>query len=318
MNILDDAYITEQNKIASSGVWIWLLEIATTGLSTLRFANNNEDIVWPSAGGNTYSKISFGMDDLNISTSGEFPTYKLQIGEVDLSGTLRTRIKSTAGLVGSTVRLMVVHSGHLDLTTPAIDEIAEILYCEQTASAVIFTIGIPSLLSRRFPRDRYVPSFCRHKFAGALCQYVQPTTTLVSNAVKFYYGDQSGDHPVNRIEVGGVNLVQELFRFALPLGIELDDGRWDLDKDTGFTVSGSLNNDGFFLADSWYDVGLTYVYVKTEADGGARPFENESVVTGVTFQLGYDKCDHTLEACKLRDNTQNYGGSPGIAGGIYG
>ncbi len=314
MNTLDGAYVLEQNKIASSGAWIWLLEIATTGLSTLRYTNDNDssDVVWPT-GGNTYSRMPLGMDDVEFSTSGKFPELRVQLGDVALpaDSTLRTRISATAGLVGSTIRLMVVHSDHLDLTTPAIDELVEILNCELTSSAVIFTMGIPSLLSRRLPRDRYAPGFCRHKFAGGLCQYVQPVRTVTSYAVEFFLGDG-----INTIFFGDVDIVQNLFQYALPLGAA-QGANWALSKDTGFTISGSVFNDGFFLADNFYVVSPTLVYVMTE-DDGARPFVEEAVTTGVVIQLGYNTCDHTLEACKLRDNTQNFGGSPGIAGGVYG
>ncbi len=210
MNTLNTAYITEQNKIASSGAWIWLLEIATPNLSTLRYANNNSNITWPT-GSNTYSRISFTMDDISESTSGKFPEYRLLIGDVTTDSTLRTRIKANSGLVGSTVRLLVVHSDHLDVTTPAVDELTEILNCELTAEAVIFTIGIPSLLGRRFPRDRYVPSFCRHKFAGGLCQYVQPARSRLSLQISFVPG-VSGVSGIqyNTIQCANGNLIQNV------------------------------------------------------------------------------------------------------------
>lgn len=315
---MNTAYITESNKIASPYAWIWLLEITTTGYGTpLRLTNNNDDVTWPVAGGNTYSKMPLTVDDIQVSTSGEFPEYKLIIGDVDLSGSLRTRIGAAGGLVGSVVRFMVVHSNHLDLTTPAIDEYADILSCELTAQAVVFTIGIPNLLSRRFPRDRYVPGFCRHRFEGALCQYEQPDYSVVSNNVVFSSPDSYAEgHPVDQITANGVNLVTSVFSEALPLGVA-QGANWALSKDTGFTISGSISNDGFFLADNWYAVRPTYVYVKKEAESG-RAFTPETVLTGVTIRLGYNACDHTLNACKFRDNMQNYGGSPGITGGIYG
>ena len=317
MNTLDDAYIEEQNKIASSGAWIWLLEITTPNYTTLRYANNNSDIIWP-VGRNTYYKTSFSMSDIKTSTSGEFPEYKLQIGEVDLDGTLRARIKATAGLVGSTVRLMVVHSAHLDLATPAIDELAEILNCELTAEAVTFTIGIPNLLGRRFPRDRYVPSFCRHKFGGALCRYAQPDYSVGSGQGAFIPGTSEIRYNTIRIDTGF--LITNVFRYApgrLLTYVDRPD-EYILTNDTMFTVEGSRYNDGSFLANSYHHIEQTYVRVFME-DDGARPFYAESAfITTTTIRLGYGNCDHTLEACKIRNNTQNFGGSPGIAGGMYG
>ena len=206
MDTLNSAYVGEQGKISAAGAWIWLIAISKSGYSTMRYANNNEDVSWPETT-DIYSAISFAMDDVTASLQGKFPEYRLSIGEVELDSVLRIAVKASGGLVGGTVRLIVVHSDHLTLTTPAIDEYATILSCEVTADAVVFTLGIPNLLSRRFPRDRYVPGICRHKFAGALCGYAASK---------------------------------------------------------------------------------------------------------------YTDCDHTLGACKLRNNTQNYGGSPGVAGGVYG
>ncbi len=315
MDILNASYIAEQNKIASSGAWIWLLEIATAGQTTLRYANNNSNIQWPSGDPETYYTMSFSMDDLTVSTSGEFPTYKLQLDYVTLNSDVREQIKAVGGLVGSTVRLMVVHSAHLNLTTPAIDELAEILSCELTAAAVVFTIGIPSLLSKRFPRDRYVPAFCRHKFAGALCQYEQPENFISNTTISFIPGvaGNPGER-YNTVWVNSGGLLAAVFNHAP--GAAQGANR-ALDNDTGFTIRESQYNDGFFLANSYHAVGDKYVRVFVEEDG-AREFFEEASGEEITLQLGYDRCDHTLEACALRDNTQDYGGSPGIAGGMYG
>ncbi len=333
-----------------------------------------------------------------------------------------------------------------------------------------FTVGIPSLLSRRFPRDRYVAGFCRHKFAGALCKYVQPSHSRESFLIAFVPGVDTGVEDVryNTITVGNGTLVSAVFDYApgiwscpgnlttngsFEVGVVGDrDGwttdfrdsgyptRWDLwgsatrrwawggskydrrsvgidssdinggvsqtisvvsgttytiscwvytisttsvrmmtridgvhlskyatadvgwekmtrtvtptedqltiwlggegeawfdavcmvegavageydqfalEENTGFTISGSLYNDGFFLANSYHGVGEKYVRVFMEVDG-AKAFVAEPAGERVTIQLGYNICDHTLKACGLRDNTQNYGGSPGIVGGMYG
>jgi len=477
---MDAALVLEQNKIASSGAWIWLLEIAIAGTDTvLRYTNDNAVGGTPSQlyttwNGHNYWSMPFTMDDVVVSTDGKFPEYRLQIGEVDLDGAIRGWVGTNAGLVGSTVRLMVVHSAHLDLTTPAVDELAEILNCEVTAGAVVFILGIPSLLSRRFPRDKYVPGYCRHKFGGALCRYVQPTHQRKTSNISFIPGVVTGDPDIeyNTIYSSDGGLITDLFSHApgsmvspnsLVLNGGFEDGvvggtkfGWDstgypnywealksssvfwsstvskygnyscfyhnssnsdaikqtinltpgvtytfsfwaviaiqdpkatfkmfviigghrygiyvhddvigwarytrtltvpadsdgvtdivfagrssvyvdgvcavvgstggdftgygLSKDTGFTVSGSVSNDGFFLANMYHAVNELYVRVFME-DAGVKPFVAESAGAPITIRLGYDQCNHTLGACKLRNNTQNYGGSPGITGGMYG
>ncbi len=58
-----------------------------------------------------------------------------------------------------------------------------------------------------------------------------------------------GAPQVNRIVVAGENLITSIFQYALPLG-SAEGANWLLAKDAGFTISGSLSNDGFFLAES--------------------------------------------------------------------
>ena len=470
---MNAAYTTEANKIAAGGAWISLLEIGTTGYGNLRYTNNNEDVVWPDPDGPVYEAMPFTVDDVQVSTSGEFPEYKIYIYEVDTAGGLRQRVAATRGLVESEIRLRIVHSDHLELPSAAVDETAEVLACEVTTQAIVLTVGIPSLLSRRFPRDRYTPSFCRHRFGGAMCRYRQPTgagASLTSSLISFVPGAA-----YNRISMAGGGLLDGVFDLApgirtcpgnltvnggfadgeqgsvsgwaygshatgwelydlrskltcgrrwsqthvkygaysyyhgLNLGSDPEQGlqqdisvsvgtvysvscwvwtdsttasdgirmrvyaggpwsvtakattigawerltittvsaftsiltikllgigwayfdgvcvvegavagdftRRNLDANAGFTISGSAHNDGFYLADNYYPVDDSYVDAFVVED---ETFTAESAGESVTIQLGYSGCDHTLKACRNRDNAQNFGGSPGIAGGVYG
>ena len=466
---MNSAYVTEANKISTGGVWLLLLEIATEGyIMPLRYTSNNDTVTWLT---NIYTALPFSLDDVSVSTSGAFPEYTLQMGEVDLTGALYTRIKETDGLVGSTVRFMVVHSERLTVTEAAVDEYTEILSCELTAQVVTFKLGMPSLLSRRFPRDRYAPSYCRHKFGGALCQYSRPVgATLTSSQVAFVAGvdydtiwvNDGGllEHifayepgymgaPYNLIAngsfeqytsvetagwyggkhydswetwgststatryvtvekakydthslliqcnatIGGVYQTVTVVagqpytfscwvfvRYTMGIGaygIRMrteptpglgytetygDYGGWQrltltvipttnqltvwlggqgraffdgmsivkgsgivdysqriLANDAVFTVSGSASNDGYFIAygGSNYPLYDTYVKVR-KGTAFDRTFTTESPGAAVTLQLGHPNCDHTLPACRIRNNSQNFGGSPGIRGGVYG
>jgi len=468
---MNSAYVTEANKVSASGVWLWLVEITVAGvLLPLRYTSNNEDVTWLT---NPYTALPFTLDDVSMGTSGAFPEYTLQVGEVDLDSNLYTLIKSTDGLVGSRVRFMVVHSEHLTETEAAVDEYTEILSCELSAQVVTFKLGMPSLLSRRFPRDRYAPGYCRHKFGGALCQYVRPVgATLTSSQVAFVTGvgldydliwvNDGGllenifayepgymVAPTNLIANGGFEayvsgvldgwhggryyygwevwgdtntstryVTVEKVKFdtrslmiqctattggvyqtvavvagqaytlscwvfvryttgAWAYGIRMSTeptpglgyteaystyGGWQrltltvtpttnqltvwlggtgtaffdgvsvvkgtgvvdysqrtLANDAVFTVSGSVNNDGYFVAYGGvnYPIHDTYVLVRKGA-AFDRTFTDEAMGAEVTLQLGHPNCDHTLSACRIRGNSQNFGGSPGIRGGVYG
>jgi len=460
---VDSTYTTEKNKIASAGAWITLLDIALSGYTTLRYTSDNTGpgTVWPT-GGNVYTRMPFSVDDVHVSTSGAFPQYKLVIGELDPEGTLRTQIKASRGMVHGTVRLRVVHSSHLTVTTGAVDELAEILDCSVTLDAVVFTIGLPSLLDKRFPRDRYSADFCRHMYGGALCRYTLPGVNLASSQVRFEAGT---DYHTIRVDDGGLLaffdntpgsrvcpgdlITNGNMEYGIKGGIWTGGGHiigWDtwgggaakrdwvdnqhkydthcyyhigsttksgisqtidvvggeqytlscwvklasppltlrlmtlvgttyysdpaiatsgwqkleltvtptsanngkmtvwiggtgwawfdavcvvsgstpddyiqrqLSTNAGFTLSGSSINNGTMIANKDEEITDTFVRVCTD-DVRANVFTDEAAGAAITLQLGYNECDHTLTACKLRNNAQNFGASPGMSGGVYG
>ena len=303
---MDTTYLEEKNVIASSGTWIWLIEITLSGQTSTRRTNNNETVSW---GGYEWHPAAFAIDDINESTSGEFPEYRVQIDDADLSGSLRTRIQNYDGLIGETIRFRIVHSAHLDLTTPAIDESVEVLSCEVTAQSVIFTVGLPNLLGYRFPRDRYVPGFCRHKFKGGLCKYVTNRPVYTSDGISFgLYATKFSLKDNNN------GFVDFLKHFITPIQ---GTSAYMLTTDIHIIVSGSSLNNGTLLAISnpnlpvYQDRIYVEAFVETEAAG--EPIQLSTVET-----FTFDTCDHTLEACTERNNSINYGGSPGIVGGVYG
>lgn len=290
-------YTLEANKLSAAGAWLVLLEISYTGQTTQRYTSNNESTVW---NGNTYTPMPFQMDDIEVSTDGRFPEYSLQIFDVELWSTLRVMVRNTGGLTSGVVRLYVVHSDHLDLTDAAVDEAMEILDAEVSAGAVIFRVGMPNLLSRRFPRDRNTPGFCRHQFQNALCKYPESPAASVAPGIMFF------PSPIPR-------LYSPLFNFINFFG----GGSGFLTSDTVFSVEGSLYNDGYFIADRQYRVTSNTVYVHTVANGG-RQMATEIAAGALDLTLGYIACDHTLDDCRKRNNSQNYGGSPGVVGALYG
>jgi phage-related protein len=207
---MNQAYTDEANKLAAAGAWILLLEISKTGYTTIRYTSDNAavdpthfNMEWD---GDTYYSVPFVLEDVHASLKGELHEYGLRIEVGSLTETLRTVVKASGGLVGGMVKVMVVHSAHLSLTTPAVEMESEILDCTVTAEAITFRLGMASPYKKRFPRDRYVPGFCRHKFGGALCGYEIAGYTLTSSLVQFIRG--SGYHT---ILVGDGNLVTSVF-----------------------------------------------------------------------------------------------------------
>jgi len=317
---LESQYDGEKGKLSTKHAWLWLVEISKTGYDTVRYTSDNAEnqilgignyIIW---GGAAYYACPIHMDDVSASLEGKFPDFKISIGDVDIGGRLRPNLSSAGGYVGGTIRIMVVHSAHLSLTEAAVDETATITGCEVRADEVVFTAGITSKLDKRFPRDRYTPGFCRHKFGGAMCGYGDTTHSFSSNYVNFY---SNGTIYVNE---GG--LVTRLLIYAEgSRRSSIDNTLYTLKYDTCITISGSVNgNDGLYtvLKSVQHDEYNIYVNpVFLDAYNVEQNITRESGGASITITLGYATCDHTLEHCRQRNNLNRFGGSPGVAGGVY-
>ena len=164
--------ITEKNKIAASGAFINLIQLDISGESALRFAQNNEDVVW---GGNTYSAFPIQIGNVNESLQGRVGTTIIKISNVNR--TLEPYLQAHDGAVGASITLTVVHSDHLTESDPVVEEEFDIIEAQSDEDWVTFTVGSVSPFQRRFPRDRYISSVCRHFFKGVLCLYDGADTT---------------------------------------------------------------------------------------------------------------------------------------------
>lgn len=164
--------ITEKNKLQGTGAFINLVQLDITGESPLRFAQNNEDVAW---NGNTYSGFPIRIGDIAENLQGRISTAAVQISNVDR--TLEPYLANHDGAVGATITLTIVHSAHLSETTPVIEDVFTVMETASDEDWVYFSIGGISPFQRRFPRDRYLSTVCRHFFKGALCLYDGADTT---------------------------------------------------------------------------------------------------------------------------------------------
>ncbi len=328
MKELESQYDGEKGKLSTEHAWLWLVEISKTGYDTVRYTSDNAEgsifgagyyIIWPTNGGVAYYASPIHMDDVSASLEGKFPDFRIGIGDVDINGQLRPNLSSAGGYIGGTIRIMVVHSDHLSLTEAAIDETATITGCEVRAEEVVFTAGITSKLDKRFPRDRYTPGFCRHKFGGALCGYDTNTHSLTSNLVEFYPDYAGFGEQIDIIFVFGLELITQLLTYAE--GKNRGEGAYDLTYDTYITVSGSAQgNDGVYKMLKDFTQNEQFVIVDIvhwDENNDEQSMTRELSGASITITLGLATCDHTLEHCKQRNNLNRFGGSPGVAGGVY-
>ena len=80
-------------------------------------------------------------------------------------------VEQADGGIGAKVKLMIVHSEHLDVSTPEVEEEFEVTATDTDNQWVYFTLGILNPFILRFPRHRYIKNFCRWKFRDNVCQY---------------------------------------------------------------------------------------------------------------------------------------------------
>ncbi len=182
------------------------------------------------------------------------------------------------GLTGCAVSLILIY----DPDSPVLaDEWRFVVsHSASTEEWVEIELGALNLYQRRIPRDRYIPGFCRHVFRGAVCQFT---------------GGEVG--PLDTIAFTATDTI------TIP-----GDQTGDLAEGQRIAVSGSAENDGEFEIDTVaYSSPNTTVTVieavETEAAG-------ESITVTVI-------CDHQLVTCRANQNSERFGGSPGMDGGVY-
>ena len=158
----------EKNKISSTGVWLVLLEIQFQSV-TIKICNNNENIEWPAGSGQTWVAFPFELGEVNENDKGELPQLTLKVSNV--TRTVQQYIEQYAGGTDATVILRVVHSEHLDLTTPEIEEYFMIKKTTTDAYWATFTLGPDYTMTQRVPPDKYMKNFCPFPFKGIRCGY---------------------------------------------------------------------------------------------------------------------------------------------------
>lgn len=169
---LSQAAILEKQKLQSDGVWLILLEVIIPGVEIINIVRNTEDITW---GGVKWIAFPFELDDLKEDSKGGIPELTLRISNVTRA--LQNYLEQIGGGVGCSVVFRVVHSEHLDITTPEIMEEFTIQHVTVDQDWVVFTLGAGDPLMKRFPPRRFLRNFCPFKYRGVECGASSAFTT---------------------------------------------------------------------------------------------------------------------------------------------
>ena len=150
--------------------WLWAIEIVIPSSSTVRYTNNNEDIVYD---GNTFSKNNLEVGIQQLIADGSIPTVTLKCTAINQ--TLYDLIQTTEGAVGSDVQVVKINSDYLSSSISGLEIDYELLASQADEDWIYFTLGIPNPMNQRFPLRDYSSSICPWAnpslFKGVRCGY---------------------------------------------------------------------------------------------------------------------------------------------------
>ena len=281
---------TLKNTLAVSGAWLVLIDLFYPGSTTPdhRLVNNNEDLTYD---GNTYTATPLSVSQVKENIRGELPKTTLTI--YDVNQDLRDDLQDNDGFSGGEVQLRAIYFSKTGTAVETnILEYFTILEVIATDESVVFSIGVTAPLSKRFPRDKYVSTICRHRFRDGMCQFTGGV--LTGTDIAFVHRAILRDYIYT-----------------------LDSDDYDyFQANQVIRVTGSTyNNNDFRIISVTRDLTLNQTYINFGTGSEAVELTQEAAGASVTLTV---ICDKTISACRANNNSTRYGGSPGVAEGIYG
>jgi len=163
--------IIEKNKISSDNIELLLLEITYPSEDSVRVCLNNAEVTWPTTGGDIYYPALFSLTGMKETKDAEIPSVSLSF--IDITRALTPHIEEYNGGIGAIITIRVVDSKYLDVTTPKLEEVMEIIDCNiDHSNKITFKLGAENLSTRRCPQERFLKNHCRFKeFGGSRCGY---------------------------------------------------------------------------------------------------------------------------------------------------
>lgn len=230
-----------------------------------------------------YTAMDFKLEPTSESISGEIAESTLQVQNVDRL--LETYLRSTDGMVGSSVRITVVNSALLTADMIETELHFDIIASHVDAQWVTFSMGGPNPMTLEF-LEKFMALICRYRggskrgFESAECGYSRKSIVGVT---------LSGTDPVS-IEVTGHNA---------STGDDL----------TLYTVNGITGG-----------IEGDYTITKTDANNftldGTDSSDYGGAYTSGGFS-GFTDCQRRLQDCRIRENSTRFGGFVGLRSGGY-
>jgi len=158
--------VREKNKLATPNPWIVLLDIVLDATHKLYFCSNNQDVTWS---GRVYTAFPFLLEATEENSKGEIPSVSLKVANV--TQVIHAYLEQLDGAVGATVTIRVVNAAYLSEDTSELDMTFTVVSTSADAEWIVFTLGAPNPLRRRFPPFRFIAKHCHWEFKGHECGY---------------------------------------------------------------------------------------------------------------------------------------------------
>lgn len=165
MHTLSATGITTKNRLSSADAWLILVEIdySALGGGIIRYTSDESVTIWGTTP-QTYYVIAMAFGEVQENLQGGLPRIDLHMSNLDTN--LNAALNAFGGLRGAIVTVYIVPSGNLAANTAELTEVFTIIETSADNTWVTFTLGFADPLGRRFPRDRYTASACRHVYNG--------------------------------------------------------------------------------------------------------------------------------------------------------
>lgn len=153
------------------------VEVGSAPVTRYRFVHSPESVTFgQSSTGEplVYSPGSFEVNAISQDNRGTQQQLRIQVQ--NLTREAQAAIELYEGLVGSEVRVLIVHRSRLSRGKPAFEWVGEILQTDSVQDSVSITAGQYSLQARTFPSNKVNRKRCRHEYAGPVCGYAVPAS----------------------------------------------------------------------------------------------------------------------------------------------
>ncbi len=178
----------------ASGAWLRLVEIVVPTQDAVYIARNTEDVHYD---GHDFEKFNLQISEQMFSSDGSIPRVTLRTFQ-DISRKIENIINATEGALGGAVKLIKVNEKFLTSPVEALEADYDLLASESDSEWCTFTLGMPNLLTQRFPLRDYSSSMCPWTppplFKGPECQYVGEDSTCTGTYDDCYTNKDNAEH----------------------------------------------------------------------------------------------------------------------------